>query len=227
MPEYTGDITAIGTIRFLEAIRKSGVKTRFYQASSSEMYGSAQAPQNELTPFEPRSPYAAAKVYAYWVVRNYREAYHLFSCNGIFGGDLCDQKNNQGRSQDQIGASEKIIPWESGFTEGRGYAQEYVEAMWLMLHQKNSVDYVIATGETHTVEEFLELAFKEVGLEKFDSNVVEVNLDLFRPAEVWELRGDYSKANKELGWEPKVKFKELIKIMVEYELQKINYENKA
>lgn len=231
-PELTANVTGLGALRVFEAVRQVSPSIKIYQASSSEMFGNSPAPQNEETFFNPRSPYGCAKLFAHKIAKVYRESYNMFiSCGILFnhesprrGIEFVTKKIAYGVSQLKAGKKDKLILGDISAMRDWGYAPEYIEAMWLMLHQKNPVDYVIATGETHTVEEFLELAFKEVGLEKFDSNVIEVNLDLFRPAEVWELRGDYSKANKELGWEPKVKFKELVKIMVEYELQKYEYE---
>jgi GDPmannose 4,6-dehydratase len=173
MPEYTGDVTGLGTVRLLEAIRKTGVKTKFYQASSSEMYGSAPAPQHEQTPFEPRSPYAAAKVYAYWLVRNYREGYHLFASNGILfnhesprrGETFVTRKITRAVARIRLGLQEKLYLGNLEARRDWGYAPEYVEAMWLMLQQDKPEDLVIGNGESHSVREFCELAFREGGME--------------------------------------------------------------
>jgi GDPmannose 4,6-dehydratase len=225
MPEYTGDITALGTTRILEAIRKSGYEERFYQASSSEMFGSAQPPQNEDTPFQPRSPYAAAKVYAYWLTRNYREGYGLYACNGILF-------NHESPRRGETFVTRKITRALAAIMDGRqkhlylgnldakrdwGYAPEYVEAMWLMMQQEKPGDYVIGTGETHSVREFLDEAFGYVGLKWED--YVRIDPRYFRPTEVDFLQADPSKARAELGWEPKVRFHELVRIMVDADLE--------
>ena len=173
MPEYTGDVSGLGTVRLLEAIRKTGVKTKFYQASSSEMFGSAPAPQHEQTPFEPRSPYAAAKVYAYWLVRNYREGYHLFASNGILfnhesprrGETFVTRKITRAVARIRLGLQEKLYLGNLEARRDWGYAPEYVEAMWLMLQQDEPEDFVIGNGESHSVREFCELAFSEAGME--------------------------------------------------------------
>lgn len=225
MPEYTGDITGLGTIRLLEAIRKSGVRTRFYQASSSEMYGDAPSPQNEQTPFRPRSPYAAAKVYSYWLVNNYREGYSLFACNGILfnhesprrGETFVSRKITRAAAQIKLGLQEKLYLGNLDAKRDWGYAPEYVQAMWLMLQQDRPEDYVIATGEAHSVREFLDEAF---GLLDLDwKQYVEIDRHYFRPTDVDRLVGDASKAKRQLGWEPKVRFKELVRIMVEADLK--------
>ena len=231
-PELTTNVTGMGALRVFEAVRQVSPSTKIYQASSSEMFGNSPAPQNEETVFNPRSPYGCSKLFAHKIANVYRESYDMFiSCGILFnhesprrGIEFVTKKIAYGVSQFKNGNKDKLILGDVSTMRDWGYAPEYVDAMWLMLQQKKSTDYIIATGETHTVKEFMELAFKEVGVEKLDSNIIEINSNLFRPSEVLELRGDYSKANKELGWKPKVKFKELVKIMVEYELQKINCE---
>ncbi|MEW6379835.1 MAG: GDP-mannose 4,6-dehydratase [bacterium] len=225
MPEYTGDITAIGTVRLLEAIRKSGIKTRFYQASSSEMFGSAPAPQNETTPFEPRSPYAAAKVYGYWIARNYREGYRLFACNGILfnhesprrGETFVTRKITRAVTRIKLGLQDKLYLGNLVARRDWGYAPEYVEAMWTMLQQDGPDDYVIGTGEAHSVKEFVQEAFSYCGLDW--ERHVEIDDKYFRPTEVGLLRADASKARRMLGWEPKVNFRELVHIMVDADLE--------
>lgn len=227
MPEYTGDITGIGTTRMLEAIRRSGIKTKFYQASSSEMFGSSPPPQNEDTPFKPRSPYAAAKVYAFWIVANYREAYQVFACNGILfnhesprrGETFVTRKITRALARIKCGFENKLYLGNLDAKRDWGFAGDYVEAMWLMLQQDESDDYVIATGESHSVKEFLEEAFSYQGLDWKD--YVKIDPRYFRPTEVGYLQGDASKAKKKLGWQPKVHFKELIKLMVDADLQAV------
>jgi GDPmannose 4,6-dehydratase len=227
MPEYTGDVTGLGTIRILEAVRKSGIKTRFYQASSSEMFGSAPPPQNELTPFEPRSPYAAAKVYAYWVTRNYREGYGLFACNGILfnhesprrGETFVTRKITRALAAIIAGREKNLFLGNLDSKRDWGYAPEYVEVMQRMLQQDKPSDYVIGTGESHTIKEFLDEAFGYVGLDWHEY----VNIDprYFRPTEVDYLLSDPSRAHKDLLWEPKVHFHELVRIMVDADLELI------
>lgn len=225
IPEYTGDITGLGTTRILEAIRRSGVKTKFYQASSSEMYGDASAPQNEDTPFRPRSPYAAAKVYAYWMAVNYREGYNIFACNGILfnhessrrGETFVTRKITRGIAGIIAGREKKIYLGNLEAKRDWGYAPDYVEAMWLMLQRERPEDYVIGTGEAHSVKEFLEEVF---GYMNFDyQKYVEIDPRYFRPMEVELLLADASKARKELGWNPRITFKELVKIMVDSDLE--------
>jgi GDPmannose 4,6-dehydratase len=224
MPEYTGDVTALGTTRILEAIRRSGIKTRFYQASSSEMFGKATSPQNEETPFRPRSPYAIAKLYAYWTVVTYREGYDLFACNGILfnhesprrGETFVTRKITRAIASILAGKQDKLYLGNLDAMRDWGYAPEYVEAMWLMLQQDTPQDYVIGTGETHSVKEFLEQAFQYAGLDWHD--YVEIDPRYFRPVEVEHLLADSSKARRELGWEPKVTFQELVTIMVDADM---------
>lgn len=226
MPEYTGDITGIGTVRLLEAIRKSGVKAKYYQASSSEMFGAAPPPQSELTPFQPQSPYACAKLYSYWLAKNYREGYGMFTCNGILfnhesprrGETFVTRKITKGIAKIFNGQAEKIYLGNLDAKRDWGYAKDYVEAMWLMLQQDKPDDYVIATGETHSIKEFLEVAFSYVNADW--RNYVEIDKKYFRPNEVDVLLGDYSKAKKVLGWEPKLRFKELVELMVESDLRR-------
>jgi GDPmannose 4,6-dehydratase len=226
IPEYTTDITATGTVRLLEAIREVGIKPRFYQASSSEMYGLVQeVPQKETTPFYPRSPYGCAKVYSYWVTVNYRESYGMHASNGILfnhesprrGETFVTRKITRAVAFIKQGLQEKLFLGNLDARRDWGYAKEYVEAMWLMLQQPEPDDYVVATNETHTIRECLEVAFNRVGLdwEKY----VEIDPRYYRPAEVDLLIGDYSKAKQKLGWEPKTKFKELIELMVDADMK--------
>ena len=225
IPVYTVDVDALGTIRLLEIIRQLDYPVKFYQASSSEMYGGINnAPQNENTSFHPRSPYACAKVYAHHQTINYRESYGLFACCGILfnhesprrGENFVTRKITKSIAEIVAGKRDKIYLGNLDAKRDWGYTPEYVEAMWLMLQQDKPDDYVIATGETHTVKEFLEEAFACVNLDW--KKYVEIDQKYFRPAEVDLLQGDPSKAKKQLGWESKVKFKELVKIMVEADL---------
>lgn len=222
IPEYTGDVTGLSTIRILEAMRETGVKARFYQASSSEMFGKVhEVPQRETTPFHPRSPYGAAKVYAYWATVNYRESYGMFACNGILfnhesprrGETFVTRKITRAVARIKAGQQEKLYLGNLDAKRDWGYAREYVEAMWQMLQQDEADDYVIATGETHSVEEFLTEAFSHVNLDWRD--YVELDPKYLRPAEVDLLIGDASKAKRALGWEPKVSFRELVRLMVD------------
>lgn len=222
IPEYTGDVTGLSTVRFLEAIRETGMPARFYQASSSEMYGKVQeVPQKESTPFYPRSPYAAAKVYAYWITVNYRESYNLFACNGILfnhesprrGETFVTRKITRAVAHIKAGLQDKLFLGNLDAKRDWGYAKEYVEAMWLMLQQPTPEDYVIATGETHSVREFLEEAFGYVGLDW--RKHVDVDPRYYRPAEVDLLIGDAGKAKRQLGWQPKVRFRDLARLMVD------------
>uniref|UniRef100_A0A7C3UXI8 GDP-mannose 4,6-dehydratase n=1 Tax=Desulfobacca acetoxidans TaxID=60893 RepID=A0A7C3UXI8_9BACT len=225
VPEYTGDITGLGLTRILEAVRRSGIKTRFYQASSSELFGDAPPPQSETTPFQPRSPYAAAKLYAYWMVRNYREAYGMFAVNGILfnhesprrGETFVTRKITRAAARIKLGLQKKLYLGNLEARRDWGYAPEYVEAMWLMLQQDEPEDFVIATGESHSVREFLEEVFAHVDLDWRE--YVEIDPRYFRPTEVECLLGDASKAKQKLGWQPRVTFKELARLMVEADLK--------
>lgn len=224
--EYTANISGLGALRVIEAVRNCGlVKTKIYQASSSEIYGKVQeVPQKETTPFYPQSPYAVSKMFAHWICRNYRESYGMFISNGILfnhesprrGPNFVTRKITQGIGRILTGMQDKIYLGNLDAKRDWGYAPEYVEAMWLMLQQETPDDYVIATGETHTVREFLEEAFKYVGLkwEKY----IEIKKSLFRPAEVDILLGDASKARQELKWKPRVSFKELVKILLDADI---------
>src|SRR4026208_1345370 len=226
IPEYTGEITGLGTIRLLEAIRESGLKPKFYQASSSEMYGKAQdVPQRETTPFYPRSPYGAAKVYSYWVTVNYRESYGLFACNGILfnhesprrGETFVSRKITRAAGRIRAGLESKIYLGNLDAKRDWGYAEEYVEAMWLMLQQEQPDDYVIATGKTHSVREFFDEAFSYAGLDW--RKHLEIDERYYRPSEVDLLIGDPSKAKRKLRWAAKTKFKELVRLMVDADLE--------
>jgi len=245
IPEYTTDVDAMGTLRLLDAIKESEVNTKFYQASTSELYGKVkEMPQTEETPFYPRSPYAAAKLYAYWIVRNYREAYNLFAVNGILfnhesprrGKRFVTRKISRAVARIEKGKQDKIYLGNLNAKRDWGYAKDYVKMMWMMLKHDEPEDYVIATGETHTVREFVEKAFKyvdvnivwegegvnEKGIDKDTGEVlVEVDPEYFRPTEVDVLIGDASKAKEKLGWEPEVTFNELVNIMVESDLKAI------
>lgn len=246
-PEYTANSDAVGTLRLLEAIRILGLenKTRFYQASTSELYGKVQEiPQNEKTPFYPRSPYGAAKLYAYWITINYREAYNMFACNGILfnhespirGETFVTRKITMAVARIKKGLQKKLYLGNLDAKRDWGYAEDYVEAMWLMLQQDEPEDFVIATGETHSVREFVELAFKEVGIEiewegeganergfsTANGNIlIEVDPWYFRPTEVDILRGDPTKAKEKLGWKAKVKFEDLVRMMVEGDMKRL------
>ncbi len=230
IPEYTADATGMGTIRMLEAIRASGVDTRFYQASSSEMFGSAPPPQNEDTPFHPRSPYGVAKVFAYWATVNYREAYGMHASNGILmnhesprrGETFVTRKVTRAVARIKAGIQDKLYIGNLEAKRDWGYAPEYVEAMWMMVQHDEPLDLVIATGESHSVREFCEVAFSHAGLD-WEAHV-EVDPNYFRPAEVDFLKGDASRAKSVLGWEPKVKFDELARIMVDADIQLLDDE---
>ncbi len=254
MPEYTGDITALGTTRLLEAIRRSGIKARFYQASSSEMFGASPPPQRETTPFQPRSPYAAAKVYAFWMTVNYREGYGLFACNGILfnhesprrGETFVTRKITRAVANILAGHQDRVYLGNLYARRDWGFAPEYVEMMHLMLQQDQPDDYVVGTGESHSVREFVDLAFEYSGVElewrgegtdekgivkSVDSRwhgtlkpgqvVVEIDPRYFRPTEVEFLQADITKARTKLGWEPRTTFSELVKIMVDYDMKMV------
>ncbi|MDI6890034.1 MAG: GDP-mannose 4,6-dehydratase [Thermodesulfovibrionales bacterium] len=249
IPIFTADVTALGALRILEAIRDINPKIKFYQASSSEMFGRVQeTPQNEKTPFYPRSPYAASKLFAHWITVNYRESYGMFLCSGILfnhesplrGFEFVTRKTTHSVARIKYGFQDKIILGNLDSRRDWGYAPEYVEAMWLMIQQDKPDDYVIATGETHSVREFVELAFKNAGIDIVWSGkgvdekgkdkasgriLIQVAPEFFRPAEVDFLMGDYSKAKEKLGWSPKTTFKELVRIMVEHDLVLIQKEN--
>jgi len=252
IPEYTGDITALGTIRLLEAVRRSGVRSKFYQASSSEMFGAAPSPQNENTSFIPQSPYAAAKVYAYWMVRNYREGYNSYACNGILfnhesprrGETFVTRKITRALANILGANQKKLYLGNLGAKRDWGFAPEYLEAMWRILQQTEPDDYVIGTGESHSVREFLDYAFTYAGMEitwkgkgleeqgmvksvssqwnalvKPGDVIIEIDPRYFRPTEVEHLHADITKARQRLGWEPRTTFKELVKIMVDYDMK--------
>jgi len=244
VPEYTAEVDGIGTLRFLDAIKETGVNTRFYQASTSELYGLAQeVPQSETTPFYPRSPYAAAKLYAYWIVVNYREAYNLFACNGILfnheserrGKTFVTRKISVAVARIMTGQQDILMLGNMDAKRDWGYAPEFVEGMWRMLQAEKPGDFVLATNQTHTVREFVEEAFRVMGEEIFwkgegvnekgyllssGRQVVGINPRYYRPTEVDLLLGDYAKAKRELDWEPKVTFKELVRIMVLADFEK-------
>jgi GDPmannose 4,6-dehydratase len=225
VPEYTGEITGLGTVRLLEAVRESGIETRFYNASSSEMFGSAPPPQNETTPFQPRSPYAAAKVYAHWMTVNYREGYKMFAANGILfnhesprrGETFVTRKITKALARIKIGVQDKLFLGNLDARRDWGFAGDYVEAIWRILQQPKASDYVIATGETHTVRDFLDESFSYLDLDW--KKYVEIDSRYYRPTEVDALQGDFSKARREIGWEPKVNFRGLVRMMVDHDLQ--------
>ena len=228
MPEYTADVVGLGTIRILDAIKETQIKTKFYQASTSELYGKVvETPQTEKTPFYPRSPYACAKLYSYWITVNYRESYNMYACNGILFNHESPRRGETFVTKKITHAIARILNKEQdklylGNLDSKrdwGYAKDYVEAMWLMLQQEKPDDYVIATGETHSVREFLDEAFGLVGLDW--KKYVEIDPRYYRPAEVDLLLGDPTKAKEKLGWKPKTTFKELVKIMLEYDLKNV------
>ncbi len=225
----TGEISGLGVTRILDSIRLTNPKIKFYQASTSEMYGNAPQPQSENTPFEPASPYAAAKLYAHWVVKNYREGYGLYACSGILfnhespirGIDFVTKKITDGLARIKMGFNKELILGNLDAKRDWGFAGDYVEAMWLMLQQDKADDYVIATGESHSIREFCEEAFTLAGLDY--QKYVKSSKEFYRPVDVNYLLGDPSKAMKNLGWKPKTKFKDLVKMMVEADLEK--YQN--
>ncbi len=231
VPEYTAEITALGTLRILEAIRESNLKPKFYQASSSELFGAAmESPQKETTPFHPRSPYACAKAYAFYITQNYREAYGLFACNGILfnhesprrGETFVTRKITRGLARIVHGLEKKIYLGNLAAKRDWGYAKEYVEAMWLMLQHGEPDDFIIATGENHSVQEFVEEAFSLCELDW--KKHIEIDPRYFRPAEVDYLMGDASKAKEKLRWAPRVRFKELVRLMVVADLEAVHRE---
>ena len=231
IPEYTGDVTGVGTARILEAMRHAAPKARFYQASSSEMFGLVrETPQRETTPFYPRSPYGAAKVYSHWMTVNYRESYGIHASNGILfnhesprrGETFVTRKITRAAARIKAGLQEKLYLGNLDAKRDWGYAPEYVEAMWLMLQQEKPDDYVIATGETHSIREFLDLSFGHAGLEW--KKYVEIDPHYYRPTEVDLLIGDAAKAKKKLGWAPKTKFPELVRIMTEADIALLAHE---
>jgi GDPmannose 4,6-dehydratase len=224
-PEYTSDITGMGTVRLLESLRDAGVTPRFYQASSSEMFGSTPPPQGEDTPFHPRSPYAVAKVAAYWITVNYRESYGMFACNGILfnhesprrGETFVTRKITRALARIHAGLQEKLYLGNLDAKRDWGYAPDYTDAMWRMLQADEPADYVIATGEMHSIREFLDVAAARLGMSWED--VVEIDPRYYRPAEVDALCGDASKAAAELGWTPTVTFQELVQIMIDADVK--------
>jgi len=251
MPEYTADTDGLGTLRLLEAIRTLGLekKTKFYQASTSELFSGKpeETPQNENTPFYPRSPYGVAKLYAYWITVNYREAYNMFACNGVLfnhesprrGETFVTKKITRAATRIKLGLQDKLYLGNLNAKRDWGHSKDSVEAMWLMLQQLKPDDYVIATGKQHSVKEFCELAFKELGIDlewqgqgidekaidkKTNKVIIEVDSRYFRPAEVESLLGDSTKARKELGWKPKITFEELVKEMVQFDLEEAEKE---
>lgn len=243
LPEYTGDVTGLGTLRLLDAIREVGIQTKFYQASSSEMFGKAVTlPLTETTPFYPRSPYGVAKVYAYWIVKNYRESYNMFASNGILfnheserrGETFVTRKITRGLSRVKLGQIDKLYLGNLDSKRDWGHAKDYVYAMWLMLQHAEPDDFVIATNESYSVREFAEEVAKNLDIDlvwegngldekgidrKTNRTIIEIDPKYFRPAEVDILLGDYSKAKEKLNWEPTIKFKDLAKIMTEYDLK--------
>lgn len=245
VPEYTAEVDGIGTLRFLDAIKEVGINTKFYQASTSELYGKVQeVPQTETTPFYPRSPYAVAKLYAFWIVKNYREAYNLFATNGILfnheserrGKTFVTRKISVAVSKIMLGQQQELLLGNMDAKRDWGYAPEYVEGMWRILQAEKPDDYVLATNQTETVRSFVEESFRyfneeiewqgkgvdEIGILKSSGKkVVGINPRYFRPTEVELLIGDYSKAKRDLGWEPKTRFEDLVKIMVKSDYEKL------
>jgi GDPmannose 4,6-dehydratase len=233
LPEYTGEVTALGTIRILEAIRKSGIQTRFYQASSSEMFGAAKPPQDENTPFEPQSPYAVAKVYSYWVTRDYRLGYKMFATNGILfnhesprrGETFVTRKITRAVAAIKAGKQKELFLGNLEARRDWGYAPDYVAAMWKMLQADASDDFVVGTGEAHSVREFLDEAFGYADMDWHD--YVKIDARYFRPTEVDFLVSDPSKARRMIGWEPRVFFQDLVKVMVDADMELIGLESKG
>jgi len=232
-PEYTAEVTGLGTIRLLEAVRRSGVQTKVYQASSSELYGSSPPPQSELTPFHPRSPYAIAKTYAFFAAQNYREAYGMFVCNGILfnheserrGETFVTRKITRAIGRIKHGLQRELFLGNLEAKRDWGHAEDYVEAMWIMLQQDQADDFVIGTGETHSVREFLDLAFARAGLDPDEH--LRIDPKYFRPSEVDVLRADPSKAKAQLGWQAKTSFHELVARMVDHDLELAAHEKRA
>ena len=245
IPEYTAEVDAIGTLRFLDAIKETGIETKFYQASTSELFGKAlETPQNENTPFYPRSPYGVAKLYGFWIIKNYREAYNLFACNGILfnhesprrGGTFVTRKITRAAARIKYGIQDLLELGNLNAKRDWGYAPEYVEGMWRILQQDQPDDFVLAMGEAHSVREFVDLTFKELdmhlkwvgaGLEEkgidksTNKTIVVINPSYYRPTEVDLLLGDANKARKELGWVPQTKFNDLVKLMVKADWEKV------
>ena len=245
VPEYTADVNGVGVLRLLDAVKETQIPARLYQASTSELYGKAlEVPQTETTPFYPRSPYGIAKQYAYWIVKNYREAYGLYACNGILfnhesprrGRTFVSRKISWSAVRVKAGLQEKVYLGNLDARRDWGYAPEFVDAMWRMLQQEEPEDFVIATNETHTVREFCQLAFKQVGIQlewwgqdlneqgidrETGNVIVEVDPGYFRPTEVDVLKGDFRKARERLGWQPRVTFERLVEIMVRADREKI------
>jgi len=228
-PEQTSNVTALGVLRILESIREFNPKIKFYQASSSEMFGRmVENPANEKTPFYPRSPYGVSKLYGHWITINYRESYNLFACSGILfnheserrGIEFVTRKITDGVARIHLGLNKNISLGNLDARRDWGYAPDYVEAMWKILQNDKPTDYVIATGKDYSVKDFLKIAFEVVGISDWNKHVV-IDQKFYRPAEVDVLRGDYSKANKELGWEPKTSLEEMIKKMVHSDINKI------
>lgn len=234
VPEYTGEVTGLGTVRILEAIRETGIRPKFYQASSSELFGKVmETPQTEKTPFYPRSPYGCAKAYAYWITVNYRESYGLFACNGILfnheserrGETFVSRKITRAATRIKLGLQDKLYLGNLDARRDWGYARDYVEAMWLMMQTDEADDYVIATGQTHSIREFLDEAF---GYLELDWNkYVEIDPRYYRPTEVDLLLGDATKAREALGWQPRVGFQELVRLMVDSDLELARHERDA
>ena len=245
IPDYTAQVDALGTLRFLDAIRETNLETKFYQASTSELFGKVQeSPQNEATPFHPRSPYGVAKLYGYWIIVNYRESYDLFACNGILfnhesprrGETFVTRKITRAAARIKEGMQQKLILGNLNAKRDWGFAPDYVEGMWLILQQEKPEDFVLATGVQHTVRDFVDLAFDELGIEiewvgkgkhecginkETGKTIIEVDSDYYRPAEVETLLGDSSKAKKKLGWESKTTFENLVKMMVISDWEKV------